>query len=294
MPGHFLRIVEPASGVILSVTLVFFSLLGLRAGREPAAPGRWPLRQVALQAAVIAAGGWLGEVTCIRAYRFYQYDAPWAFFWDVMPALVVLIWPVVVLSARELVWSLGFRDERGRPLPLAVFFCVLLDASLVEAVAVSSKLWSWNEPGFFGVPWIGVLGWGFYAASVSALLDRWPRSPLRVVLGATILTHVLLLVTWWGALRWLPFLRVELSSAVLLPLTWGVTLALALVFRLRSQWKGKRADLRVMGPRIAAASLFLTLSVLQRDAVPALLSFALAFPWPYLSATRWSFEDQTS
>jgi hypothetical protein len=290
MSPTFLKVVEPASIGILLFTLGAFLWGGLRAGAPHGAGLSRP--EMATGALWIAGGAWLGEVSCIRLYRFYQYDAPWSLFLDVMPLLVVLIWPVVVLSARELAWSLGWRDRSGNPLPLAVMGWVVLDATLVESVAVTSRLWSWNESGFFGVPWIGVLGWGIYAAAVSWVWDqtrarRWGFfKSLSVPLLAVLLAHLGLLAAWWGGLRWIPVLRVNASVDRLIVGAWLGSLVLSVWL-----WRrGARAGLRVMGPRIAAAGLFLSLVWLQRESAPGLLAFALAFPWPYLVATSRTLE----
>lgn len=291
MGTAFLGLVESVSILILALTLVVFARGGLYAGSPDGT--RLQARELLRSTTAIALGAWLSEVSCIRVYRFYQYDAPWALFLDVMPLLVVLIWPVVVLSAREVAWSLGWRNLRGEPLAGAVFCLVVLDASLVEAVAVTSGLWSWNEPGFFHVPWIGVLGWGFYAAAVSGVWDlshrkRWGAWAWIGVPGAAVaLTHLALLGSWWGGLRWLGFLRTEAPPELLVPGAWlGAALLTAVV------WKRKaRAGLRVMGPRIAAAFLFLTLVWLQRSRAPNLFAFAAAFPWPYLAATSWRWSS---
>src|SRR5437762_508757 len=60
----------------------------------------------ALEVALLAAAGWLGEQTCITAYRFYEYAPGWRARLGDVPALVPLIWPLVVLSARDVVRAL--------------------------------------------------------------------------------------------------------------------------------------------------------------------------------------------
>lgn len=251
--------VEVASLVILAGFL-------LRMGR------RAPLADIGL----VAAAAWVAEVSCIRLYGFYQYDAPWLVFVDVMPLLVALIWPFVILSAREVCRSFGLTSGLG------VFVVVLYDASLVEPLAVAARLWSWNEPGVFGVPIIGVLGWAYFAFFALLGLERlsgWRR--VLIVLLAPLGTHLALLASWWGLLRW--SLRAELPGPVLgLGSALSAALLLALVRRARLS-----APLPVMLPRMAAAALFFGLLALRGAAVEWLPLYALPFAAPYLAATRW-------
>ena len=65
--------------------------------------------------------------------------------------------PVVILSALELAESL--TKTRTTLLCAAI---ALADAALIEPVAVRAGLWRWHEPGLFGVPPIGILGWAFF------------------------------------------------------------------------------------------------------------------------------------
>ena len=154
---------------------------------------------------VLVVAAWVAEVTCIRAYGFYTYDPSWAVFVDVMPLTVALIWPTVILSARDVVRALGVTD-RWRPAATAAL--VFADAWLIEPVAVRAGLWQWHAPGIFGVPPIGVLGWAFFTGLAVTLIEsneRAGRSALAdaaVVVGAPLGTHALLLLAWWGGLRW--------------------------------------------------------------------------------------------
>src|SRR5262249_12701740 len=125
----------------------------------------------------------------IRSYGFYQYSTlAWSMFVDRVPLLVALIWPVVIDSAHQL------AGGRAR----FTFVIVLADAALIEPIAARAGLWAWNEPGLFGVPFIGMLGWGLFAAAASTLLRRGRVA----LLFAPLVTHILLLASWWGALRW--------------------------------------------------------------------------------------------
>lgn len=268
---------SPLLVVELSSLLILGAFLVVLARARPR-----PLRDSLREIGLLAGAAWIAEVSCIRLYAFYQYDAPWTLFLDVMPLLVAFIWPFVIISARELAIALGFVDARGAPRVLAVFAIVLYDASLVEPIAVRAGLWSWNEPGLFGVPLIGVLGWAFFAALASALLDRLPRraTPLLLI-AAPVATHLLLLAAWWGALRWI--LRGEIAPSAAAIASASISALLAFIVLRR----GRRADFTVMGPRIGAAILFFALLTWRGSDILPLVAYGAAFAVPYLLATDW-------
>lgn len=150
---------------------------------------------------LIALAGWIGEAGCIYLYHFYQYPDTWWLRIAGVPILVVLIWPMVILTGREVVRAI--RPQSVMTEPLWVGVVVFLDASMVEVVAVAGGLWSWNEPGYLGVPLIGVLGWAYFAVLVDWVLrqdQQW--QPLLLILGVPVALHGLLLCTWWGLFRW--------------------------------------------------------------------------------------------
>ncbi len=261
-----LRLVELASIAILAGFLVL--MLRRRESRV----------ELLTDVGVIAAASWVAEVSCIRLYGFYQYDAPWLVFVDVMPLLVALIWPFVILSAREVSASFGLKGGLG------VFCFVLYDASLVEPLAVTARLWSWNEPGVFGVPIIGILGWAYFSFFALLGLERL-RGPWRllIILLAPLGTHVALLASWWGLFRWV--LRFELDP---LGLAVGASvLAGYLAFFVMR--RGMKAPLEVMFPRMAAALLFFGLLAIRGKSVAWLPLYALPFAAPYLAGTLWRF-----
>jgi len=271
-----LLLVESSSVVIIS----FFLLVMIKGGLMAGGHGHPRKMKAVLQdVGIIAIASWIAEVSCIRLYKFYQYDAPWTFFVDVMPLMVVLIWPFVLLSAREVLHRLRL------PQLSALFIMVLYDASLIEPIAVQAKLWSWNEPGLFDVPLIGILGWAYFAASVILCLDRLPsRFRWMSIFIAPLATHILLLTTWWGALRWI--LRGSIDPRLAVGLATTVALILGVITLVRR----RRADLYVMAPRMAAAVLFFVLLGLRGSNFLALVFYGLSFAVPYLIATRWRFE----
>lgn len=290
MPGPSFALTEVACALVLAFALAMMLRSGLRAGSKYGTP-RSTL-SVLGDILLIAVSAWVGEVSCIRLYGFYQYDPRWSLFADRMPLMVALIWPVVILSARELHGQL--RSANQRPFAqrtesgaIGVALVVLYDASLVEPIAVASGLWSWNEPGLFGVPLIGILGWAYFAGAVVFLL-HWLRGPAKVlvVVLAPLITHALLVVTWWGALRWI--LRGPVAPTAAAVLSAIVALVLAIAARRNRHHVG----LDVMISRMAAAGFFFALLALYGAVVPSLVAYAIAFAPPYLLATRWSFGSE--
>jgi hypothetical protein len=271
---------------VLSLLTVALALAMMRR-RHP------PLR-LGIAYASLAVAGFVGEETMILAYRFYAYAPGWhARLLDV-PVLVPLIWPLVVLSARDVVVEIG----RGRGLSLAaraalVGAFVVFDASLVEVVAVRAGLWSWAEPGHLGVPFVGILGWGFFAGfAVLPWLSGDDASPSRTIADALFTlvagpvgAHVLVLTSWWLIFRSL--VRGDTGSSVAsIAVAGSAPLALAVFARSR----GATIPLAVAAPRIVAALLFVALLVTSAGADPRLLAHTAAVAVPYIVLTRpWSF-----
>lgn len=253
---------------------------GIAAVLAAACVARWragTLRAFARDALLLGAGAWLGEDTCIRWYGFYAYSRDWTVFVDRVPLLVALIWPFVVVSARDLAAHLGVSR--------AAALFVLYDALLIEPIAVQAGLWRWTEGAVFGVPLIGLAGWAFYALFALWLLERL-RGPARLaapVLAAAA-THLALLATWWGALRWLAPLRSPAPGALLAVMAWllAALLVAALVRR-----RLARPPLLLWAPRAAGAAYFFALLGAGAPA-PALVAYAAAFgaPWAIALARR--------
>jgi len=231
----------------------------------------------------LSVAAWLAETSCIRLYGFYSYDPSWALFADVTPVLILLIWPVVILTARALVKSIPFLE---RSPSLSTGLVVLADAALIEAVAVAAGLWSWSEPGLFGVPPIGVLGWGLFATVavrcglIGASDDDADSGVLDALMGVTAvvaLTHLGLLACWWGALRWL---NAPLPDSAVAAVAWilsATTTTLVLSRRLRCN--GARALL----DRLPGALFFFVLLARLEAAPVELAAYAMAFVPPYLA-----------
>ena len=249
---------------------------------------RRPWRYVT-RMALLALASFVAEDTCIRLYGFYAYDTEvWSVFADRMPVMVMLIWPGVILSSWELARLLvGDSRDAGRVVPLVGAALVLADASFIEAIAVRAGLWRWFEPGFFGVPPIGVLGWAFFAGICMTLFARndarkaAATADLPVLLVAPLLTHVMLVVTWWGAARWL---SVPIADWVMVCLAWSLALPLTL-HSIRSR-ANARIPLGAYMTRLPAAVFFLVLLALYWSW--SLVAYALAFVPPYVSLGSWS------
>jgi hypothetical protein len=215
---------------------------------------RVPLRDVVS----VAAGAWLGEEICIRVYDAYAYAPGWTVFVDRVPLAVVLIWPAVVLSARAV------QKAVGVPAGLVVLF----DAFLVEPIATHAGLWTWNLPGFFGVPPLGPVGWACYGAAACFMLDKAPR---WTALAAPLLAHAGILAAWWGLLRWV---QAEIPPSVAAAVSALVCTSAAVV-AIRS----RKLPWREAVPRASAAALFVALLAASPDRLLIFYAVPFALPW---------------
>ena len=82
-------------------------------------------RETLRLAPLIFIASWIGEATSVYFYGFYSYSEQW--WWRVadVPLLVPVIWPLVILSAREVVRALwpnlsGWERKVSRALSLLV------------------------------------------------------------------------------------------------------------------------------------------------------------------------------
>ena len=232
--------------------------------------------------ALIALAGWVNEESCILLYRFYNYSPEWIISIAHVPLLVILIWPLVIHSAWDLVHQWQVRE--GWAISLATAAIVLTDASLMEPVAVQAGLWSWSEPGIFHVPPIGPLGWGCFAALSVFFVgkDGWTTpvkgkdalSVLNIVLG----THFFLLISWWGGLRWI---SVSVGSAQVAITAWLISLLLVcLIIKKRTRLL---LDKKALLLRLPAAVLCFLLLAYTAKWADGLVIYAIAFVPPYLT-----------
>jgi hypothetical protein len=234
------------------------------------------VRSLLLDYLTLAVAGYVGEQSCITLYRFYAYAPGWHGWVGDVPVLVPLIWPLVILSARDVAGALLPPRSGRTSVALAVFAIVAVDASLVEVVAVRARLWSWSEAGHLGVPLIGILGWGFFAFGATL-----PRSRLAAAALGVAATHGLVLLAWWGLFRWTA--RGELGADGFFLL--AAVAAAGLVAALRARREGRVMPPPVWGPRVLAAGLFVVLLAATAPGEAPLLVHTALVAAPYLVAT---------
>ena len=241
-------------------------------------------RHILLAYVSLAVAGWVGEETCIRFYDFYRYSDAWWLHLDRVPLLITLIWPLVILSARDVARALGALSVGG--IAVAVFAIVLVDASMVEIIAVARGMWSWAEPGYLHVPILGIIGWVFFAASAVMWLEWCDRHARRwrilvVVLGP-IAAHALILAAWWGCFRW------TLRGAMTPPVWIMMVPAVAVIAWLVASKRVGVVCITIQLPRMIAAGLFFAIvATLPTATLPALLFHTAAVAAMYLVATRY-------
>jgi hypothetical protein len=162
---------------------------------------------------------------------------------------------------------------------------VLADASLIEPISVTAGLWSWNAPGLLGVPPVGVLGWAYFTVAclaVFAAAERRGRPALLLLalLVGPLAVHAAVVVSWWGALRWVsaplpPWPAVGVAAAV-------SALTCLLAATREAPRRVLRTDLLV---RIPPVIFFLVLLALHAHRAPALVAYTLCFAPPWVILT---------
>jgi hypothetical protein len=254
----------------LSVVIVALALAAMARRR--------PWRELLADYGALAVAAWIGEETCVAIYGYYRYADGWHARIHHVPALVPLIWPLVILSARDVtraVWPRAMRME-----PLIVGAIVAFDASLVEVVAVRAGLWSWAEPGHLSVPVIGILGWGYFAIGADVALARGAR--LALIAIAPLTAHAIILATWWIAFRW--GLRRDLGLASVTAI--AIVGALATIAVIAARRRGDAIPMGTAMPRMIAAGLFVALLLATAPMDGPLWIHAGSVAVPYLAATR--------
>ena len=240
-------------------------------------------KQFIIRIILVCAASWITEESCILLYDFYDYSANWSLFLAHLPLLVIVIWPIVVHSAWNLASQI-MQPGRSRLVPLTAAAIVLTDAALIEPVGVQTGLWSWNRPGLFDVPPIGILGWAYFAFLCVLFFEqrkrrnnaKWVNLPILIV--PVIGTHVLLLITWWGALRWV---KTSIDPALAAGSVW--TLSLLLVSVILKRRTGTRIMRKTLLLRFLVALFLFTWLALNSNASPLLFVYASAFAPPYLT-----------
>lgn len=178
------------------------------------------------QYALIACASWFAESIAIYGYGFYEYSSQWNLRIGNMPLLVMLAWPAMIFSARDLA-RLFVASERR--VSVVTVLIVLLDAAFMEPICVEAGLWRWNHPGMLQVPIVGILGWGVLAAACVFWLSTHrdaTKGVIRFLLGIAainVITHTALLLIWWCCMR---FLTVPISSSMSIAGIWSVVVVL--------------------------------------------------------------------
>ncbi len=231
---------------------------------------------------LVSAASWIAEESCILSYQFYGYSPTWTLFLADVPLLVIVIWPVIVHSAWDLASQMLRPGHRFLPLPAAAI--VLTDALLLEPVGVHIGLWSWKEPGIFEVPFIGVLGWAYFAFLCMLHFGKGRRRndtrrinlliPLIPVLG----THLLILITWWVAFRWV---KITVDPRLAVGVAWMVSIFL--VYAILRNRTGIRVERKTLWLRLLGALFLFTWLALNADDSKLLIVYAVAFAPPYLT-----------
>jgi hypothetical protein len=231
---------------------------------------------------LVSAASWIAEESCILLYQFYSYSPAWTLFLADLPLLVIVIWPIIVHSA----WDLASQMLRPghRLLPLAAAAIVLTDASLIEPVGVHIGLWSWNEPGIFEVSPIGILGWAYFAFLCILLFEEGRRGNgtrrinLLILVIPVIGTHLLLLITWWSAFRWL---KITFDPRLAAGIVWA--LSLFSVYAILRNRTGTRVEKKTLLLRLLGALFLFTWLALNANDSTLLVVYGVAFAPPYLT-----------
>ncbi|MDF1590674.1 MAG: carotenoid biosynthesis protein [Desulfobacterales bacterium] len=258
------------AGIFFSIFIVF----GF-AAKDPR-----PVRFLA-RAVIVSASAWMAEESCILLYRFYAYHPNWNLCLDQVPLLIVVTWPIIIFSAMELTSRIRIAHPvKGLFAGAAV---VASDSLFIEPISVKAGLWQWTLPGLFNVPPIGILGWFFFALlSIGVLNTKRLKGPRTIhdtlllvipVLG----THFLLLLSWWGAFRWINF---QLPIPAIVGVGWCVSFVMIATILKKQTGRGIRK--RTLLLRIPAALFFFGLLVVKATAPLPLAAYAIAFVPPYV------------
>ena len=245
-------------------------------------------RHAVKEIAILVVAGLIGEHSMIEAYEFYAYADGWWARVGHVPLLVPLIWPMVILSARDVARAL-WPDHAGWKRALQVGAIVVFDASVMEVIAVGAGFWTWAEPGYLRVPLLGMIGWGCFGAVATWYLQharqwRFWLTPVVSIAAA----HLMVLALWWALFRWT--LRGDLGELAVLGFALFGLVYAHFVFRARDGDGRRRAmPSELVLARVPATAVFVALLVSMGFGSSSYLWIHLAVAaLPYLLATRWS------
>jgi hypothetical protein len=253
-------------------------------------------RQFIIGILIVCATSWITEESCILLYDFYDYSINWGLFLAHLPLLVIVIWPIIIHSA----WNLASQMVRPghRLVPLTAAVIVLTDAALLEPMGVQTGLWSWNQPGLFNVPPIGILGWAYFAFLSALFFEQRKRLNgmkwvnLLNLIVPIIGTHMLLLITWWGVFRWV---KISIDPKLAAGFAWVLSLLLVSVILKRRT--GARIMKKTLLLRLLGALCLFTWLALNSNEWTLLIVYATAFAPPYLTLMAqqyWTASPATS
>lgn len=258
--------------VIISITVFYVAMFRVNHPDD---------RHFLLWIVLVATSAWITEESCIRLYVFYSYSQSWHILLSHIPLMVIVVWPVLIHCAWDLASQLLGYGHRF--VPLAAGGIVLTDAAFIETVSVRSGLWTWQEPGIFNVPPIGILGWACFAFLCAFLYEEGRRRNFRlwfsllVIVLPAVGTHLFLLVSWWGVFRWI---NIPIEAALAAATAWTMSIGLVFVFlRFRAGLHVKQKTLLL---RLLAALFFFTLLLCNADGSVFFILFVVAFAPPYL------------
>ena len=227
-----------------------------------------------------ATAAWISEETSIILYGFYDYNSVWNLCIADVPLVVVIVWPALIHSATVVASNL--LAQNSRLLPLIAGCIVLTDAMLIEPVSVNFNLWRWHQPGLFGVPLIGLLGWAYFAFFSVAFfvpIDLLKGINLKipiVMVVSVIGTHLLLLITYWTFFRWTIRPLNPADGAGFIWIASAILSIFILVKRI-----GCRIELKTLLIRLPAAIFFYILLFVKQKSPMTLMVYSFAFILPY-------------
>ncbi len=231
--------------------------------------------------ALISVASWFAEESSILLYGFYSYSSGWHLFVAHVPLLVIAVWPIIIHSAWDM--ASQFSRSRHRFVPYIAGAIVGTDALFIEPVAGNAGLWSWIGPGIFNAPPIVIIGWAYFAFMCVLLLEKNNQRNsskgwiLAFPLLATLGTHLLLMGSWWGLLRWV---NVPADQTVTVGIAW--CLSLILVYSILRHPAGKRIKNETLLIRLPGAMVAFSLLLFNPGGSSLLVAYGFAFVPPYL------------
>jgi hypothetical protein len=231
--------------------------------------------------ALVALAGWLAEESSMLLYGYYGYAEEWGVWLHRTPLAVVAIWPMVVLTSLAIVRRAGALPRVW--LALLTAGLVVYDTLVMEPVATSLGLWWWRDGSYFGVPVLGLVGWGIFAAATALVLSS--RRPIRPAdflwrpVAIAVLTQAIL------APLALPSIHLQITLPISEPgYAWGIAILAALLLPVAWRLRGRlNLRLRDIAFKVAGAALFFAL--IYGFWLEPFVGFCSLLPLPYLALT---------